>query len=35
MTDDSATVDDKVQRASLSFIKKDRELENGKDRKYL
>lgn len=31
VTDDSATVSDKVQRASLSFIKKDSELENGKD----
>lgn len=31
ITDESITVDDKVQRASLSFIKKDRELENGKD----
>ncbi len=31
ITDESVTVDDKVQRASLSFIKKDRELFNGKD----
>lgn len=31
VTDDSATVNDKVQRASLSFVKKDRELKNGKD----
>ncbi len=31
ITDESVTVDDKVQRASLSFVKKDRELVNGKD----
>lgn len=31
VTDESVTVDDKVQRASLSFVKKDRELDNGKD----
>ena len=31
VTDESINVDDKVQRASLSFVKKDRELVNGKD----